>query len=167
MSGSSYKTDSSLTCYSAVLIQEAGDIKEPTGTPQDATELYFEVLEFQPIQLSVSFMRTDRVNAEEKCVHCQTDGEVLELIACRLVTSNPLSVVLNAVTMAVGNINDAALKMNTLAIRDMRVTVPELQDRIIYHYKQEVLRQIYRVLLSADFIGNPGEILDCKLLLCV
>jgi len=29
-------------------------------------ELYFEVLELQPIQLSISFERTERVNAEEK-----------------------------------------------------------------------------------------------------
>jgi vacuolar protein sorting-associated protein 13A/C len=45
--------------------------------------------------------------------------------------------------------------MNALAIKDMRLTVPVLQERIVYHYKQEVLRQLYRVLGSADFIGNP------------
>jgi vacuolar protein sorting-associated protein 13A/C len=31
-------------------------------------ELYFEVLELQPIKLSLSFMRTERVNSEEKSV---------------------------------------------------------------------------------------------------
>jgi hypothetical protein len=57
--------------------------------------------------------------------------------------------------MAVGNVNDAPLEMNSLAIKDMRLTMPDLQGRIIYHYRQEVLRQLYRVLGSADFIGNP------------
>ncbi len=57
--------------------------------------------------------------------------------------------------MAVGNINDAPLEMNALAIKDMRLTMPELQTRILYHYRQDVLRQLYRILGSADFIGNP------------
>lgn len=57
--------------------------------------------------------------------------------------------------MAIGNVNDAPLEMNSLAIKDMRLTTPDLQARIVYHYKQEVLRQLYRILGSADFIGNP------------
>ena len=57
--------------------------------------------------------------------------------------------------MAIGNVNDAPLEMNSLAIKDMRLTMPDLQARIMYHYKQEVLRQLYRILGSADFIGNP------------
>ena len=63
--------------------------------------------------------------------------------------------VLNAVTMAVGNVNDAPLEMNALGIKDMRLTLADLQSRIFYHYRQEVLRQLYRILGSADFIGNP------------
>lgn len=63
--------------------------------------------------------------------------------------------VINAVTMALGNINDAPLEMNALAIKDMRLTLPDLQERILHHYRQEVLRQLYRILGSADFIGNP------------
>ena len=73
----------------------------------------------------------------------------------RLAIRNPFAVVLNAITMAVGNINEAPLEMNALAIKDMRLRLPELQDRIMYHYRQEVLRQLYRILGSADFIGNP------------
>jgi vacuolar protein sorting-associated protein 13A/C len=78
------------------------------------------------------------------------------LILChRLSIRNPLAVVVNALTMTVGNINDAGLEMNALAIKDMRLTMPELQSRITYHYRQDVLRQLYRILGSADFIGNP------------
>jgi vacuolar protein sorting-associated protein 13A/C len=73
----------------------------------------------------------------------------------RLSIRNPLAVVVNALTMTVGNINDARLEMNALAIKDMRLTMPELQSRITYHYRQDVLRQLYRILGSADFIGNP------------
>ncbi|KAJ7783787.1 vacuolar protein sorting-associated protein 13 [Mycena maculata] len=120
-----------------VLIQNEGEILEPKDTAV-GEDLYFEVLELQPIKLSLSFMRTERVSAEEK-----------------LSIRNPLAVVINAITMAVGNINDAPLEMNALAIKDMRLTMPELQTRIAYHYRQDVLRQLYRILGSADFIGNP------------
>ena len=68
---------------------------------------------------------------------------------------NPLAVVVNAITMALGNVNDAPLELNALAIKDMRLTFPDLQERIMHHYRQEVLRQLYRIIGSADFIGNP------------
>ncbi|CAK5280530.1 unnamed protein product [Mycena citricolor] len=122
---------------SDVLIQHEGEIEEPKDV-QVGEDLYFEVLELQPIKLSLSFMRTERVSAEEQ-----------------LSIRNPLAVVINAITMAVGNINDAPLEMNALAIKDMRLTMPELQTRVAYHYRQDVLRQLYRILGSADFIGNP------------
>lgn len=57
--------------------------------------------------------------------------------------------------MAVGNVNDAPLEFNALAIKDMRLTTAELTTRVTHHYSQEVLRQLYRVIGSADFIGNP------------
>ncbi|KAF8898743.1 hypothetical protein BD779DRAFT_1795358 [Infundibulicybe gibba] len=130
--GASWEDDSQ-----DLLIQEPDDIPEP-GTSGVGQDLYFEVLELQPIKLSLSFMRTERVSSEDK-----------------LSIRNPLAIVVNALTMAVGNINDAPLEMNALAIKDMRLTMPELQSRITYHYRQDVLRQLYRILGSADFIGNP------------
>ncbi|KAL4243512.1 VPS13 family protein [Abortiporus biennis] len=120
-----------------ILIQHPSEIVEPQMTAE-GDELYFEVLELQPIQLAISFMRTERVSSEEK-----------------LSIRNPVAVVVNAITMAVGNVNDAPLEMNALAIKDMRLTLPDLEERIMYHYRQEVLRQLYRILGSADFIGNP------------
>ncbi|KAJ3515399.1 hypothetical protein NLJ89_g1777 [Agrocybe chaxingu] len=126
-----------LPTVQAVLIQHPHDIQEPSDHSM-GQELYFEVLELQPIKLSLSFMRTERVNSDEK-----------------LSIRNPLALVVNALTMTVGNINDAPLEMNALVIKDMRLTMPELQSRITYHYRQEVLRQLYRILGSADFIGNP------------
>ena len=49
----------------SVLLQNIDTIPEPAdiSTGQD---LYFEVLELQPIKLSLSFMRTERVSSEEK-----------------------------------------------------------------------------------------------------
>uniref|UniRef100_A0A0W0G3E4 Putative vacuolar protein sorting-associated protein vps13 n=1 Tax=Moniliophthora roreri TaxID=221103 RepID=A0A0W0G3E4_MONRR len=119
------------------ILIESTEIPEPKDTAA-GQDIYFEVLELQPIKLSLSFMRTERVSSEEK-----------------LSIRNPLAVVVNALTMAVGNINDAPLELNALAIKDVRLTTIELQNRIFYHYRQDVLRQLYRILGSADFIGNP------------
>jgi len=120
-----------------VLIAHPGEISNPSVTSTGQV-LYFELLELQPIRLALSFMRTERVNSE-----------------AQLSIRNPLAVLVNALTMTVGNINDAPLEMNALGIKDMRLSTSELQNRIFYHYRQEVLRQLYRILGSADFIGNP------------
>ena len=72
-----------------------------------------------------------------------------------MTSSNPLAVVLNVLTMTLGNAEGVELQLNALGITDVRLTLPELQSRILYHYRQEVVRQIYRVLGSADFLGNP------------
>ncbi|KAI0669883.1 vacuolar protein sorting-associated protein 13 [Trametes maxima] len=120
-----------------VLLEFPETIPEPQAIAR-GQDLYFEVLELQPIKLSMSFMRTERVSGEEK-----------------LSLRNPFAIVLNAVTMAIGNVNDALLEMNALAIKDMRLTLPDLEERIMHHYRQEVIRQLYRILGSADFIGNP------------
>lgn len=41
------------------------DIPEPQETAS-GEDMYFEVLELQPIMLSISFMRTERVSGEDK-----------------------------------------------------------------------------------------------------
>lgn len=57
--------------------------------------------------------------------------------------------------MTLGNVNEAPLQLNALGIKDARMSSPVLIDRVVYHYRQEVLRQLYRILGSADFLGNP------------
>ncbi|KAK2461917.1 hypothetical protein APHAL10511_006380 [Amanita phalloides] len=120
-----------------MLMDQANDLSEPPHTAA-GQNVYFEILEFQPIMLSLSFMRTERVNSDKQ-----------------LSDHNPLAFALNALTMTIGNVNDAPVMMNALAFKDMRLTMPELQKRVLYHYRQDILRQLYRILGSADFIGNP------------
>jgi len=49
----------------SVLTEYPVTLPEPKGV-QTGEDLYFEVLELQPIRLALSFMRTERVNADEK-----------------------------------------------------------------------------------------------------
>lgn len=54
-----------------ILIEHPEDIPEPEDTAPGLT-YYFEVLELQPIRLSLSFMRMERVSGEERLVLLQT-----------------------------------------------------------------------------------------------
>ncbi|KAK4052926.1 Vacuolar protein sorting-associated protein 13 [Microbotryomycetes sp. JL221] len=119
------------------LTDEPNEIQEPSGTSKGG-DVYFEVLHLQPIQLDLSFMRTDRVNVDQK-----------------LNTRNPFFFFINALTMALGNVNDAPVRLNALVIENVRLSMPILQERLMLHYSNEFFGQLYRVLGSADFLGNP------------
>lgn len=53
----------------SILILAPEEIPEP-GPTSLGENLYFEVLELQPIKLSISFMRTERVSSDEQSVFC-------------------------------------------------------------------------------------------------
>ncbi|BGP36549.1 Vacuolar protein sorting-associated protein 13 [Rhodotorula kratochvilovae] len=119
------------------LTEDPDEIPEPSATSKGG-DLYFEVLHLHPIQLDLSFMRTDRVNVEQK-----------------LTSHNPLFFFINALTMALGNVNDAPVRLNALVIENARLSLPVLLERLQVHYSDEFFGQLYRVLGSADFLGNP------------
>ncbi|KAL8703518.1 MAG: hypothetical protein Q9201_003303 [Fulgogasparrea decipioides] len=112
-------------------------IPEPKQEHQ-GQDVYFELLHLQPMQLDLSFVRTERINAEDKTS-----------------SSNPLMFFVNVMTMSIGNVNDAPLRLNALMLENARISVPALIANVQDHYTQEVIRQIHIVLGSADFLGNP------------
>lgn len=123
--------------HEGVLCDENLDIPEPTQD-QGGQDIYFELLNIQPMQLDLSFVRTDRVNVEDKTS-----------------SRNPLMFFLNVLTMAIGNINDAPVRMNALMLENARVSSAVLIQNISNHYSQEALYQVHKILGSADFLGNP------------
>ena len=118
------------------LCGESLDVPEPQKEEQ-GLDVYFELLHIQPMQLDLSFVRTERVNAEDTLV------------------SNPMMFFVNIMTMSIGNVNDAPIRLNALMLENARVSIPALIANIRNHYTQEFLRQIHIVLGSADFLGNP------------
>ncbi|KAL6852120.1 hypothetical protein J3F83DRAFT_570868 [Trichoderma novae-zelandiae] len=119
------------------LCDEDLDIPEPSQQ-ESGQDIYFEVLNIQPMQVDLSFMRTERINAEDKTS-----------------THNPLMFFLNVMTMAIGNVNDAPVRFNALILENVRVSTQVLIQNISNHYSQEVMYQIHKILGSADFLGNP------------
>ncbi|KAK6541287.1 hypothetical protein TWF694_008645 [Orbilia ellipsospora] len=120
-----------------ILCDENLDIPEPKTT-EAGQDVYFELLHIQPAQMDLSFVRTERINAEDKTS-----------------SRNPLMFFANVLTMAIGNINDAPVKLNALLLENVRVSVPILLQRVQGHYSQEFLYQVHKILGSADFLGNP------------
>ncbi|KAK2879530.1 hypothetical protein FQN49_000784 [Arthroderma sp. PD_2] len=112
-------------------------IPEPKNEAQ-GQDVYFEVLHLHPMQLDLSFVRTERVNVEDTAE-----------------SSNPLMFFVNVMTMSIGNVNDAPVRLNALLLENARVSIPTLVSNITNHYTQEFLRQVHVVIGSADFLGNP------------
>ena len=102
-------------------------------------DIDFEALHLQPTQINLSFVITESVNAASN----KTDSQ------------NPLMFFFNVLTMAIGNVNDAPIKLNALFIENIRVPIPILVHSIKTHYSQDFFFQLHKVLGSADFLGNP------------
>ena len=119
------------------LCDEEMDIPEPKQE-ESGQNMYFEVLSIQPMQIDLSFMRTQRINAEDQSA-----------------SRNPIMFFVNVMTMTLGNINDAPIRFNALILDNVRVTTAILIQNIMGHYSQEVMYQIHKILGSADFLGNP------------
>ncbi|KAI9014452.1 hypothetical protein CLU79DRAFT_890124 [Phycomyces nitens] len=113
-------------------------IPEPESD-QDQALYYFEEFCIQPMRLNISFVRTERISSEES----DDSGH------------SPLNYVFNVFTMTLGNINDAPIKLNALVVENMRVSYADLTSRVMFHYQEQVMYQLHRVLGSADFLGNP------------
>jgi vacuolar protein sorting-associated protein 13A/C len=120
------------------LVPENLDVPEPRNE-QSGQDIYFELLHLQPMQFDLSFVRTERINADD------TGSS----------TSNPLLFVVNVLTMSIGNVNDAPIRYNALMLENARLSTSALISNIRSHYVQESLRQVHVVIGSADFLGNP------------
>ncbi|KAF7728851.1 hypothetical protein EC973_005477 [Apophysomyces ossiformis] len=117
----------------------AKDVDDPTS--QEAPAMYFfEAFCIQPMRLNISFVRTERLKAEDSAADSR---------------GSPFSYVFNVFTMTLGNINDAPIKLNALIVDNLYASYDDLLSRMMLHYKDQVVYQLHKVLGSADVIGNP------------
>lgn len=79
----------------------------------------------------------------------------IQLSYGRVSIRNPFYYALNALTMTLGNVNAAPVNLRALFLENVRLSIPSLQERVQLHYQEQFMAQIYRVLGSADFLGNP------------
>lgn len=119
------------------LCDDSLDIPEPKQA-QSSQDIYFEFLHLQPMQFDLSFVRTERINAEDT-----------------MTSNSPFMFAVNVLTMSIGNVNDAPIRYNALMLENARVSVAALMNNVKTHYVQESLQQVHVVIGSADFLGNP------------
>ena len=93
--------------------------------------------------MDLSFVRTERVNVEDKTS-----------------TKNPLMFVVNVLTMAIGNINDAPVRLNSLLLENMRVSLPVLTQRIQNHYSQEFMYQLHKIFGLCRLLGESRRVVQ-------
>ncbi|KAL7754164.1 Vacuolar protein sorting-associated protein 13 [Sorochytrium milnesiophthora] len=124
----------------AVTEQTWGDVlksSEPTVNPT-SSQMYFELFHLQPIKINVSFSRTKRDTPDNTSA-----------------SHNPISFLLNVLSMGIANVHDVPIKLNALVLEHPIVSFPVLYQRIYHHYSQEVISQLYKIVGSIDIIGNP------------
>ncbi|KAJ2157305.1 Vacuolar protein sorting-associated protein 13 [Coemansia sp. RSA 552] len=144
----------------------------------EGLQLYFELLHIQPFKINISFMRTQRLDvggdptAARYPAADATQGPSAGIVSYdpgrgmagnaaeqtgEGVASNPglVAYAMNVLTMAIGNVNEAPVSLNALVMQNVRVSMPILADRMQKHYSQEVFNQVYKVVGSANVLGNP------------
>lgn len=124
--------------YSPIWEQDL-KIPEPPEI-RTSVDTYFELLHLQPIQIDLSFVKTERITAED---------------AVEGASRSIFGYALNILTMTIGNINDAPIRLSSLFLENTRTPVSYLIQNIQEHYQQAALYQIYKILGSADVLGNP------------
>ncbi|KAJ2607329.1 Vacuolar protein sorting-associated protein 13 [Coemansia sp. RSA 1365] len=151
----------------------------PEASALDAgLQLYFEFLHIQPFKINISFMRTQRLDAGGDPTTARYPagaeaGDTIGLVSYSPthglvgaptdehggegVASSPgvVAYAMNVLTMAIGNVNEAPVSLNALVMQNVRVSLPVLADRMHKHYSQELFNQIYKVVGSANLLGNP------------
>ena len=102
--------------------------------PADSKKLYFEFLHINPIKVNLTF---------SLCAEGETR------------TDNPVRATLGAIGVAVANVDDAPISLNTLVLKHAFKTQSELMSRVAKHYQNQVISELYKVVGSFDFLGNP------------
>lgn len=114
------------------LTDEPADV--PTPEPErGGSDLFIENFSIQPIVLNLSFQRSDT-----------PDSQRPPLIDAR----SPLGFLLNGITMALGNVSNAPIKLNALAMHNVRAPPGILIGRIQQHYTQAAISRFQCVRRS-------------------
>jgi vacuolar protein sorting-associated protein 13A/C len=117
------------------------EIPDPQRIEIKQADIYIELLLLQPLFLTISFLMSDRGerNAEDQVAQSRS----------------PLAFLVGAVTSAVGNLNQAPIRLSAIAIENARLSPDELVARLQAHYVSSAVGQVYKLVGAIDVLGNP------------
>ncbi|RKP03518.1 hypothetical protein CXG81DRAFT_9373 [Caulochytrium protostelioides] len=118
----------------------------PPESTDDEVHMYFEQFLLQPIQFNLGFSKTQSASSNSRSSKRAQESEE---------SRSFFGFVFDVLTMTIGNIHDAPIRLNALDIQHPIVTPSRLQDLIVQFYSQEIIGQIHKIIGSADFLGNP------------
>nr|KAJ3420850.1 hypothetical protein HK105_005137 [Polyrhizophydium stewartii] len=107
---------------------------------EDSSNLFFEKFLLQPMQVNISFSRISSSSTA-------TDA--------RPASTGVMAFIYEVLTMTIGNIHDAPIRLNALELEHPILTAPQLSELITRFYSQEILGQVHKIIGAADFLGNP------------
>ena len=119
-----------------------------------ANDVYFEMFHIQPTILHLSFVSSEDTKTGDAGDNDDQDEQDSYKSDSDMGQSASVFL-LHVLTMTVGNVNDAPIKLNALFLDNMRVPLPLLMQSVKTHYSQQFFYQIHMILGSADFLGNP------------
>ncbi|PRP88859.1 hypothetical protein PROFUN_00327 [Planoprotostelium fungivorum] len=112
------------------------------GTSSSASEneisrkMYFKLLVLNPIKLNLTFT--------------MLSNEYPYIFRCGVI-----SYLITLLGDTFANLDNAPIRLNALIIQEAFCEMSDLQSRIQTHYTRQVIQEVYKILGSADFLGNP------------
>lgn len=112
---------------------------------RSSVAVYLEVFQIQPIGVNVSLVRSLSASSDSA-----PDDDYL-----MSATTRPVRVLVEALTMSLGNVRDAPVRLNALELSLATLDASTLKALIGRHYAQQALTQVHKVVGAVDLIGNP------------
>jgi len=118
----------------------------------DSDMYYFELFHLNPVKVLVSFMTSIDLDASstEQKNEDEEEGEN---------SSNGLAEILGYVGILT-DIERAPIELNALMLQNPFCNKNDLMQRITKHYTLAGLKQAYKIVGSADFLGNPVSLVS-------
>ena len=109
---------------------------------QMGDKMYFELFQLHPIQVNLSFFGTGAI-----LERASTEGGGLSY--------NPMFATVKALGVVITNIDRAPICLNALMLERPFASQSELVSSIRKHYRAQLLHQLYKLVGSFEFLGNP------------
>lgn len=106
-----------------------------------ADKMYFEKVLLHPVQINMSYTQSEKVRQRDS-IRGKGSGGVLDLVY-------------DVLTMTVGNIHDAPIRLNALDMVHPIFSTNQFFDLMMAFYLGEIYGQVHKFVGSADFLGNP------------
>jgi len=100
--------------------------------------MYFKLFMLNPIKVNITFNMMP-----------STDDPSSQT------AKNPLRILTQLLGTTIANIDNAPIGLNALIVEDAFGSSDELVSRITTHYTRQGIQEVYKILGSAEFLGNP------------